>query len=154
MEKKIYRKEVEDEIRAKAEKKMISHPLKKSKGDGTFWESFETGVRPLGFASLDSMFRNCTYEESQQILKQAFQGAAEQYELPVEKLKFVKGWGQGSQIQGFRLETDEELEKRIQYETDSKVTKLRMAKTREATNRASKKRQIKKLEDELAKLKK
>ena len=151
---KIYRKDIEAQIRENAKKQMVACPLPEKQEDGTFWSSFEAGVRPLGFASLDSMFRKCTYEEAQKKLKEAFEDAAEKYNLPIEKLIFVKGWGQGSQIQGERLETDEELEERIQRETDTKVDRLRQAKKDRAYEKARKQKQIKKLEEELAKLKK
>ena len=151
---RIYRKDVEAQMRAKAEKKMVSTPLKRENPDGSFWSSFEDGVRPLGKASLDSLFRNCTYEECKQLLKEAFNDAAEKYDLPIEVLKFVKGWRAGSQIQGFRIESDEEFEARIQRDTDSKVNQLRQYKKNVANDRANKKKQIKKLEAELEKLKK
>lgn len=151
---RIIRKNVENEIRINAQKKMIPCPCKKEDEDGTFWSTLESGVRPLNFASLDSLFRNCTYEEAAEKLKRAFDEAAEEYGISVDKLRFVKGWGQGSVIQGSRLETDEELEARIQKETDEKVATLRWKNQQKRNSESQRKKKIEQLEKELASLKK
>jgi hypothetical protein len=144
---RIARKDIEAQIRATAEKKMISIHV-----DSGHWG--ESGVRPLGVASLDSMLRHCTYEEAQKKLKEAFEEAAEKFELPISDLRLAKGWSQGSVIQGIRLETDEELEARIQKETDRKVLFLRNAKNRARAEKYAKERKIRQLKKELEKLEK
>ena len=151
---KIYRKDIEAKIREKAKKKMVSRTLKKSKNGETFWSGLESGVRPLGFASLDSMFRNCTYKESLIKLKEAFDDAAEHYGVPMEELRFEKGWRAGTNIKGERIETDEEFEDRIQYETDDQVNNLRQLKACKAQAKRDKRAKIEKLQKELENLQK
>jgi len=136
---KIYRKDIEDQIRASAEKQ--------TRTAGSY--------RIAGRVSLNTALKNLNLSEAVALLSSEFDKAAIELGVSVEALRIEKDWsGESSYITGARLETDQELEDRVQYETDREVNRLRQIKQNKINEAYQKKLRIKKLEAELEALKK
>jgi len=136
---KIFRKEIEDKVRQTIVRQVISVGEYRIKDK----------------ISANTFLKNKTLEESIFLLKEGFEKASKELNIPIEKLRFEKSSiSEGIYISGLRFETNEELEQRIQGITDYQVYKLRKIKNNKNRVEYNKKKRILALEKELNELKK
>jgi hypothetical protein len=109
-------------------------------------------VRYRGKQSLDVFLQGADASEAQRRIRDAFFEASIELKVPIEEIKIMKS-RYGSYLTATRLETDEELEKRIQTNIKYEIESLRSAHEYKLRMANYKQRQIKKLEEELLKLK-
>lgn len=138
---KVYRNAVEAELRA-------NHNKIKTVSAGTY--------KIDGKVSLNTALRNKTLAEAITLLTDEFEYAAAYFSVPLENVRIEKSGysGECSHLTAYRPETEEERESRLQYAVDYEVTKRRRLHQNKKNAEYNKKKQIKKLQEELEKLQK
>jgi hypothetical protein len=138
---KIYRHKVEAEMRAKHDPTLS---LKVSAG---YYEI-------AGKKSLNTALSGLDLIEAVTLLNEEFAKAAKEFEVPVSSVTIQKGqWGgEKVYLTATRLETPEERERDFQYSVDKEVANRRRLLQNKKNAEYQKKRQIKKLQEELEKL--
>lgn len=140
---KVYRHKVEAELREKHD----PTPSRKITAG-----SYEVA----GKVSLNTALRGLDLREAVKLLNVEFAKAAKEFGVPISAITIQKGqWGgEKSVLSATRLETAEEREADFQHAVDCEVAKRRRLHQNKKNAEYQKKRQIKKLQAELDKLKK
>ena len=84
-------------------------------------------------------------------LTEEFQAAAKSFGVPLESVIIEKS-GANSHLTASRLETDKEIEERVQYAVENKVSEIQRNKRWAAEEKYRKKKRIQKLQEELENL--
>jgi len=136
---KIFRKDIEAELRARIKRE----------------ETSAGSYRVNGKKSMNTVLKKLTLTETIELLQKEFESAAEKFGVSVEDIRFDKpeSWsGESLVLTAVRLETDEEMETRLRRATDVEVYRRRRIKEDKVRAKYQKKKKIEELKKELEKL--
>jgi hypothetical protein len=108
--------------------------------------------QPDGKSNIVTSIKNLSLQEAKEKLEQLYYGAAAELEVNVDTI-ILTGSAKGTRFEAIRLETNQEMTTRVQWEASYKADKLREANKRKSREDSRKKKQIERLEKELADLK-
>ena len=109
-----------------------------------------------GKRSIHTAINGCNLQETIDLLKEEFNNASKKLGVPVESIIVEKSkWSSSNaHLTASRLETDEEIERRIEHEVNYRVLEIQETKKRASAEKYRKKKQIEKLQKELEELQK
>jgi hypothetical protein len=111
------------------------------------WHQVRGKVSPL------TALKGCNLREAIELLTEEYTYAAEYFGCSTDDVRLEKTRS-GADLTATRMETEAETEERIKQEVEWRIARIREGWRREASDKSSKKRQIKKLQEQLKQLEK